>query len=234
MRSREKEATTGSTSTPTIGRHITDEDIERYLARTEDDAPGGFWNLPTVTGLGLIAVGTAYIFQQLGFWDGVQLDMLVAMLPWLAGILIILIGLGILSHEPRSKQSPKEQTLSATSTGESSAAAEPSGSHQTSHQSSSTVSDLSIGQAAKNFVGAIRHTLREKRLVKSRDKKISGVCGGLAEYFGIDPTIVRLAFVVLTIFGSGVPILLYIGLLIAMPGPEESVGENTPVSVTRG
>ena len=45
----------------------------------------------------------------------------------------------------------------------------------------------------------------EKRLTKSKtDRKLFGVCGGLGEYFGIDPTLVRLAFVVLTLFkGSG-------------------------------
>ena len=34
--------------------------------------------------------------------------------------------------------------------------------------------------------------MTEKRLYKSADKKISGVCGGIAEYFGIDPAIVRI------------------------------------------
>ena len=41
-----------------------------------------------------------------------------------------------------------------------------------------------------------------KRLYKSNDKKISGVCAGLAEYFGIDPTIVRLVWVLFTLAGS--------------------------------
>jgi phage shock protein PspC (stress-responsive transcriptional regulator) len=54
-----------------------------------------------------------------------------------------------------------------------------------------------------------------KRLVK-RDKKIFGVCGGLGEYFGIDPTIVRAIFLFAAVaFGTG--ILLYIILAIVMP-----------------
>lgn len=216
---------------------MTDEDIERYLARFEKDDAVGFWNISTVAGLGLIAVGTAYIFQQLGFWDGVELDMLVAMLPWLAGILIILIGLGILSHEPVRSQKDSPASTPETSGAPLSAAdspgTRPSTSSSTSHQSSTTVNDLSIGQAAKNFLKAIRHTLREKRLVKSTDKKISGVCGGLANYFGIDPTVVRIAFVIVTIFGSGAPVLIYLGLVIAMPGPDKPVDENTSVSITR-
>ncbi len=56
-----------------------------------------------------------------------------------------------------------------------------------------------------------------KRLCRSEtDKKLFGVCGGLAEYFGIDSTIVRLLWVVLTlIFGSG--IILYLLAALIMP-----------------
>ncbi|MFI5135430.1 MAG: PspC domain-containing protein [Chitinophagales bacterium] len=55
-----------------------------------------------------------------------------------------------------------------------------------------------------------------RRLYKGRDKKLFGVCSGLAEYFDIDPTIVRVLFVFAFLaFGSG--LLLYIILAIAMP-----------------
>ena len=39
-----------------------------------------------------------------------------------------------------------------------------------------------------------------KKLYLSKDKKIAGVCGGIAEYFDVDPTIIRLAWVLLTVF----------------------------------
>ncbi|MDR8393128.1 PspC domain-containing protein [Aliifodinibius sp. S!AR15-10] len=56
------------------------------------------------------------------------------------------------------------------------------------------------------------------RLSKSRtDKMIAGVCGGIAEYLGWDPTIVRIIFVVLTIMGWGSPVLLYFILALVMP-----------------
>lgn len=55
-----------------------------------------------------------------------------------------------------------------------------------------------------------------KRLYRSRkDRVIGGVCGGLAEYFGIDPLIVRLVALVLLFFGGG--FLLYIIGWIAIP-----------------
>jgi phage shock protein C len=49
------------------------------------------------------------------------------------------------------------------------------------------------------------------------DKKILGVCGGLGEYFDIDPTIVRVAYVLFTIFSGGVGILLYFLLYLIIP-----------------
>ena len=55
-----------------------------------------------------------------------------------------------------------------------------------------------------------------KKLYKSRtDSKISGVCGGIAEYFGWKASFVRLAFMVFTLLG-GSGVLLYIVLAILM------------------
>jgi len=60
------------------------------------------------------------------------------------------------------------------------------------------------------------------RLTKSQtDRVIDGVCGGLAQYFGIDAVIVRLVFLVLALI-NGVGILLYIILMIIMPRAEKA------------
>ena len=56
-----------------------------------------------------------------------------------------------------------------------------------------------------------------KRLTRSsNDKMIAGVCGGLASYFEIDPTLVRLGFVALLLLG-GSPVLVYLVLWLLMP-----------------
>ena len=58
-----------------------------------------------------------------------------------------------------------------------------------------------------------------KTLRKSNNKIICGVCGGIAEYFNIDPTLVRLGFVACSIiFGSG--LLAYIVAAVIMPNAE--------------
>ncbi len=57
----------------------------------------------------------------------------------------------------------------------------------------------------------------EKRLYRSRrDRSLAGVCGGIAEYFGWDPTLVRIAWVLLTLLG-GSGILLYLIMWVVMP-----------------
>jgi len=50
------------------------------------------------------------------------------------------------------------------------------------------------------------------------NKKIAGVCGGIAEYFGVDPTLVRLAAVVLALLG-GSGLFIYLVAWIIMPKP---------------
>ena len=60
-----------------------------------------------------------------------------------------------------------------------------------------------------------------KRLTRSANKMLGGVCGGIAEYFDIDPTLVRVAYAALTIFSAGFPgLLLYIIMLIIMPNSD--------------
>jgi phage shock protein C len=54
-------------------------------------------------------------------------------------------------------------------------------------------------------------------LVNKSEAKIMGVCAGIANYFGWDVTLVRVAFVAAAIFGVGSPVLLY--LLIGFIAP---------------
>ncbi len=59
--------------------------------------------------------------------------------------------------------------------------------------------------------------MQTRKLYRSRtDRMIGGVCGGMAEYFGIDPTLVRLAFVAAALLG-GPGLLIYLILWIVTP-----------------
>lgn len=72
------------------------------------------------------------------------------------------------------------------------------------------------------------------RLYRSRtNRKLLGVCGGLGEYFGVDPTIPRIIFVVLGALSLGTWLLIY--LIMALIIPEEPEGfvdtmADTPAS----
>ena len=71
--------------------------------------------------------------------------------------------------------------------------------------------------------------MESKRLYRSKnDKMISGVCGGLGQYFGVDSTLVRLVFLLMLIFG-GSGFIIY--LIMAIVVPEEGSPAGTPQEV---
>ena len=64
-----------------------------------------------------------------------------------------------------------------------------------------------------------------KKLCRSAtDKKVGGVCGGIAEYLDIDSTVIRLAWVLFTLF-VGAGLLAYIIALLVMPNPPKTTAE---------
>lgn len=63
--------------------------------------------------------------------------------------------------------------------------------------------------------------LDQKQLTKSANKKLSGVCAGIAEYFDWDPAIVRAVYAVFTVFSAGLGgVILYAILHFVMPEKE--------------
>ena len=71
----------------------------------------------------------------------------------------------------------------------------------------------------------------KKRLARSStDKKIAGVCGGLADYFDLDPTIIRVCWLLAVLF-AGTGILAYLVLWIVLPvAPTAMVATSAPVA----
>ncbi len=173
---------------------LSDEELEDFLFDDEtEQQQKGIFNLPTMAGLSIITVGIAYLFQQLGILNGFSgLPAIAAMLPWLAGILIILLGFGVLSWRPSKKKKRVKRAIEVPS-GKKKVVVEPA------------------PPSAKRS--------KKRRLERSRDKKIAGVAGGIAEYFNIDPTLVRIAFVIGMVVSSGSFLLAYLLLSFVMPAP---------------
>lgn len=60
-----------------------------------------------------------------------------------------------------------------------------------------------------------------KKLTKSTDRILAGVCGGIADFFEVDPTLVRVGYLVLSFFSAGFPgLLLYLILMLVMPSSD--------------
>ncbi len=78
--------------------------------------------------------------------------------------------------------------------------------------------DLAMNEPSNNGTKRL-YRLREGRVV-------AGVCAGIAAYFGIDPTLVRLAFALFTVFG-GAGILLYLCAWIVIP---EEGGDGSSIA----
>jgi len=177
---------------------LSDDELEELLFEEETGKSKSAFNLPSIAGLSMIVVGMAYLLQQLGVLGGLNLGALVAMLPWLAGILIILLGFGVLSWRPKKKK-----------------------------RSRTVKKEIKVESGRKVVIEAPpKASSREKkRLRKSaHDKKIAGVAGGIGEFFGIDPTLVRIAFVITT-FMQGIGIAAYLLLAFIMsPAKKRSSG----------
>lgn len=64
-----------------------------------------------------------------------------------------------------------------------------------------------------------RQRTMEKKMKRSMtDKKVCGVCAGFAEYFNIDPTVIRILYVLITIFSFGIAgIIAYLLMAVIMP-----------------
>ncbi len=61
-----------------------------------------------------------------------------------------------------------------------------------------------------------------KKLYRSGNKMIGGVCGGIASYFDLDPTLVRLGYVALSLLSSGFPgILCYLVMWVVIPKQQD-------------
>jgi phage shock protein C len=179
---------------------LSDEELEELLFEEDTRKSKSPFNLPTMAGLSMIVVGIAYQLQQLGMLGGLNLGALVSMLPWLAGILIILLGFGVLSWRPKKKK----RKLS----------------RREAKEASSNTATAEAPPKTKTKTKYKDKDQDKKRLRKSRNKKIAGVCGGIAEYFNLDPTLVRIAFVIGTIITNGAFLLGYLLLSFIMSPPE--------------
>ena len=79
------------------------------------------------------------------------------------------------------------------------------------------------------MIGDMNEAKPAKRLIRTRNGRlVAGVCSGIADYAGIDATVVRLIFVALAIVTAGVFVLVYLAAWVVIPeeGEGASIAEN--------
>jgi phage shock protein C len=81
----------------------------------------------------------------------------------------------------------------------------------------------------------MNHTNPKTLTRSTSDRMLGGVAGGLAEYFGIDPAITRVGFIVTTLFTGGAAIIAYLAMLFAVPNDTDRTpappAPDTPLPV---
>lgn len=198
--------------------NISDQDLHstlnEFLEEKEKKPKESIWNFSTIAGLVLVLISAAFIgnavsTQLLGLGTLPFLSTLMTVTPYIGGAILGVILIGMFSRSKTKKIEEKEEKEKVKETYDKLDKflySEDEQKKQKQKQKSSASRFEQFKVSATN------------RLMKSRtDKKIAGVCGGLAKHLGISSTIIRLLFVAAIILGSGSFILVYIALAFIMP-----------------
>lgn len=228
---------TQSTSTIDDAVSYSDADLqqayESFIQEEPEAENSRIFNIASAFGIAMLLVSAVYFMQIIGIPFGPDLSEFMSGLPIFGGIFVALTGLGFVlrEHPKRKGNRAKYQQMGNSYSATSSSSKPNTGSSNleeswNNYKKNSTKSRTgnSLGSQSYNRPGTTtfqqqkeydEYALKQsKKLFKSRkDKKISGVCGGLAKYFGLSSTVVRLIFVLSTIFFpvfNGMPVVIYI------------------------
>jgi phage shock protein C len=98
-------------------------------------------------------------------------------------------------------------------------------------QSRLTREEINAGIPARILYLQKYYFVYMKRLYRSKkESMLGGICGGLAEYIDVDPSIIRLVFVVMLVFSMGLAILVYIAAWFIIPESSDETPALTPVT----
>jgi phage shock protein C len=175
--------------------------LETYLEQEKKEPPKRTMvNAVTLAGFGFLAIGFIALIQAF-LPIGGDITGLLKVMPIFGGILVIAIGLGFFVGERKSKAVIKKK--------------QPFLDDSTKDSTSAKGSEYETASAPQKDSWAHK---KKKKLFRSRkDYKIAGVCGGLAQYFGLDSTLVRIAYIASIFLSSGSSLLVYPALMFILP-----------------
>ncbi len=177
--------------------NLSDQEFEELLFEDTSDSPQRSPNLPIIAGFGLLGVLGLFLLQQIGILPWAIFSDFPTAVP-LIGLFLILVY-GLFPRKRRNRVRRKRRK---------------SESKRQKQETSRT-----------NFVPPkLTQKPKLKLPQKSLDKILAGVCGGLAQYIGMDPTMFRILFIIAALFTAGtVPIVAYILLAIFMPPSDQEI-----------
>lgn len=167
-------------------------DFEKPLGDQTYKAPTAGSGARNWFGYFFVGLGVLILMGNLGVFD--VFDHFDNIFEFVFPVLLILLGMGIIYYRQT------QQVNDAPSAGTSSSPGEGADQQETRHDD------------------APRQTTSYRQFRRSfTDKKIAGVCGGLAQYFDIDPSIIRMLYVILCLASFGAGLVLYIILALVVP-----------------
>ncbi len=186
--------------------------LNEFLEEKEKKTEKSIWNISTIVGLVLVFISAAFVGQTIGtsLFGMSSFPLMFTLLkatPYLGGALLFLI---ILSMFKKSKSEKVSEKIEQEKVKETYDKLDQFLYTDTAHK---TKSSRKTAKSYASFDVAEVHKLMRSRT----DKKISGVCGGLAKYLGISSTIIRIIFVAALFLGYGSFLLVYIAMAIIMP-----------------
>ena len=197
--------------------------FESFIQEEPKQERANYFNFSTIAGFAMLATVFTFLVSKIipGFAD---VGELLEVLPVLGGILVTMTGLGWFSRNKKKKKADKGQQNPSFLSGNSGFSSSGSGSAFTSSNTKTASKSKSEFEEAYYDSYAMK---KSKKLLKSiTDKKIAGVCGGLAKYLGVSSTFLRLVFIIATFMGWGSPIILYIGLSLILSKEPRAFNEN--------
>ncbi len=209
--------------------HMTDDEFEHKRSEYNNDNTNEAGNGKIARGAGIIIllIAILFIIQKYFFPIGPDLSSILRIIPLTGAILVIAIGLGLLT-QIRSRRGSRSGREDFDTTAEFSK----SGFSYNPHDEKE--SDYTVGQKTRaedrreagseyeqseesRSSGEPYGFQAQKRWYRSKEEKILfGVCGGLAERFEVDPTIVRALFA-LAFLSYGFSLVIYIVLAVVLP-----------------
>lgn len=188
----------------------------REFLEEEKKENTNIWNFATVTGIAILFAGMVFMLQSVGLSAGPDLSDMIEVLPFIGGVLVSLVGFGFLVGDRKRARSKKKKNRRARHSGKRFDFSEINREY-TREKLKNDLDEKKEGEGRESSESGTYAFGYSKKLYKSRsDKKWIGVCGGLAKYFGISSTVIRLLFVITFIAGSGTSLLVYIALAIAL------------------